>query len=156
MVDTALPAFAPFLPTYLMLPARIRGYVWVPKEAHNFQNQTLFGWYIEPAEGSTNQAHWEVIEQREDFAQMIRPQAVFSKLRELRPLLPGFPPTYLHYGDSEIYSEAPASRLARSLLHAELRDLRWAHNTLPSANDDRLVAPILGGMPPEAPTVGPL
>lgn len=54
MVDQWIPSFSSYLPAYRLLPATIRGMVWVPDGAHGIGNMTHFAWRIEAAEGAEN------------------------------------------------------------------------------------------------------
>ena len=49
MVDQWIPSFSSYLPTYRLLPATIRGMVWVPDGEHGIGNMTHFEWRIDPA-----------------------------------------------------------------------------------------------------------
>ena len=141
LVDSWFPAFAPFLPIYLLLPATVRGFVWVHPDASEPAGPSRFAWFIEPCDGQQNRAQWERVDRQEDVASSVNLDEVREKLRERRPTHQVFPGLRIHYGEPEVFTTSPASRLARRLLHAELYDLKWCTSNLPAATDDPVVAP---------------
>jgi hypothetical protein len=148
MVDQWIPSFSSYLPTYRLLPATIRGMVWVPDGEHGIGNMTHFEWRIDPAEGAENSARWELVGTPNDVASRMKTD--FEAVREMvlvrRPQLRSFPVVAsTHFGDPDIYISTPASRLARSLLHSELRELKWCKSNLRAPMDDPVVPPRFAG-----------
>jgi hypothetical protein len=144
MVDQWIPSFSSYLPTYRLLPATIRGMVWVPDGAHGIGNMTHFAWRIEAAEGAENSARWEQVDTPNDVASKMRTdfEGVRAMVLARRPQLRSFPVVAsTHFGDPNIYISTPASRLARSLLHSELRELKWCRSNLRAPIDDPVVPP---------------
>jgi hypothetical protein len=141
-VDREFSAFAPFLPIYSLLPATVRGFVWVQSGLSEPAGPSRFAWFIEPSDDQKNTARWETIDRQEDVASRFDVDEIKENLRQRRPNHPVFPGLRIHYGEPDVFTTTPASRLARKLLHAELYDLSWCTNNLPAATDDPVVAPV--------------
>ena len=142
LVDREFSAFAPFLPIYSLLPATVRGFVWVQSGLSEPAGPSRFAWFIEPSDDQKNTARWETIDRQEDVASRFDVDEIKENLRQRRPNHPVFPGLRIHYGEPDVFTTTPASRLARKLLHAELYDLSWCTNNLPAATDDPVVAPV--------------
>ena len=142
LVDSWLPGFASFLPLYQMMPATIRGFVWIPDRSGSFENQPSFAWYVEPSEESENSARWKRVDHKEDISDQIN--GVVERFRN--PATDGKRPRSgltIYQDASDAYTATPAYLMARSLLHAELRSLKWTKALLPASTDVPLTLPII-------------
>ena len=130
-----LPAMAPELHTYQLLPGRIVGLVTPPNPERGFEGAPRYRWHIEPRPtGSQNQALWRVCSTDElryhEDGELRRAQ-----VQTMRGDLAERIPLYTHFSEPEICCSTPAGFLALKLLENDLSDFEWA-TSIPARYED--------------------
>ena len=125
IVARHLPAMAPELHTYQLLPGQIVGLVTPADPDRGFEGAPRYRWHIEPRPtGSQNEALWRVCStddlRYDDDGELRRAQ-----VRTMRGDLAERIPLYTHFGEPEICCSTPAGFLALKLLESDLSDVEW-------------------------------
>ena len=127
-----LPAMAPELQTYQLLPGRIIGVLTPGDPDKGYEGAPRYIWRIEPRlTGSPNEALWSVcgtddpLPDDEWESRKVQVRTMRGDLAERIPLT-------THYGEPRIYSSTPAGFLALKLLERDLSAFKWV--TGPSAH----------------------
>ncbi|MCY4370808.1 MAG: hypothetical protein OXF41_15655, partial [bacterium] len=132
IVVNHLPAMAPELSTYQLLPGRIVGLLTPGDPDKGFEGGPRYRWRIEPRPtGSPNEALWS-IGNTDDPLPDDEWESRNAQVRKMRGDLAERIPLYTHYGEPQIYSSTPAGFLALKLLGRDLSASKWI--TGPSAH----------------------
>ena len=125
IVARHLPAMAPELHTYQLLPGQIVGLVTPADPDRGFEGAPRYRWHIEPRPtGSQNEALWRVCS-TDDLYDHDEGESLSAQVRTMRGDLAERIPLYAHFSEPEIYWSTPASFLALKLLESDLSDFRW-------------------------------
>ena len=126
-----LPAMAPELHTYQLLPGRIVGLLAPADPDRGFEGAPRYRWQIEPRPtGSQNEAQWTVCS-TDDLRDHDDWESRRAQVRTMRGDLADHITLHTQFGEPEIYCSTPAGFLALKLLESDLSDFRWV--TGPSA-----------------------
>ena len=127
-----LPAMAPELHTYQLLPGRIVGLLKSADRDNGFEGEPRYRWHIEPRPtGSQNEALWSVCN-TDHWLDDDEWEAREAQVRTMRGDLAERIPLSTHFGEPQIYCSTPAGFLALKLLESDLSDSKWV--TGPSAH----------------------
>ena len=127
-----LPAMAPELHTYQLLPGRIGGLVTPADPVRGREGAPRYRWHIEPRPtGSQNEALWSVGE-TDDLRYHDEGESRRAQVRTMRGDLADRTTLYTHFHEPQIYSSTPAGFLALKLLESDLSAFKWV--TGPSAH----------------------
>ena len=126
-----LPAMAPELHTYQLLPGRIVGLLTPADPDRGLEGAPRYRWHIEPRPtGSQNEAQWTVCS-TDDLRDHDEGESRRAQVRTMRGDLADHITLHTYFGEPQIYCSTPAGFLALKLLESDLSDFRWV--TGPSA-----------------------
>lgn len=140
LVERHMPAMAPYLSTFQMLPARISGTLIAADAQGGWEGEPRYVWHLEPLPSDAqNEAHWRIAETVAETDERTWERRALA-IRELRPETADLIHVVEHHGEPEILSPTPASSLALSLLVEDLRAYRWT-NARVSRDEPLLIRP---------------
>ncbi len=141
IVVSHLPAMAPELHTYQLLPGRIVGSFTPADPRRGFEGEPRYRWHIEPLPtGSHNDAQWVVCD-TEDLRRHDDGESRTEQVRTMRGDLADRITLYTHYGDPEICCSTPAGFLALKLLESDLSAFEWVTGFSARYEDARSTRP---------------
>lgn len=130
LVEGAFSRLRNALPTYSLLPGKVRGIMTAADPQDGWFGGPIFEWYIQPQPfGASNASHWEITLNRDQLSRF-NLDSIAEETREIRGHLSPVVPTLSSSTLSEIYTLRPASQLALKLLHRDLKTLRWSRSQL--------------------------
>ena len=141
IVDRHLPAMAPELHTYQLLPGRIIGLLTPADPDKGYEGAPLYIWRIEPRPtGSPNKALWSV-GNTDDLHAYQEWEPRKAQLQTMRGDLAELIPLTTHFGEPQIYSSTPAGSLALKLLVHDLSAFKWVTGLSELYTNTRSVRP---------------
>ena len=127
-----LPAMAPELHTYQLLPGRIVGLLTPADPPSGLEGAPRYRWHIEPRPtGSQNEAQWTVCS-TDDLRDHDEGESRRAQVRTMRGDLADHITLHTYFGEPQIYCSTPAGFLALKLLESDLSAFNWV--TGPSAH----------------------
>ena len=125
IVARHLPAMAPELHTYQLLPGRIVGLVTPADPDRGREGAPRYRWHIEPRPtGLQNEAQWSVCD-TDDLRDHDDWESRREQVRTMRGDLADHITLHTEYGEPEIYCSTPAGFLALKVLERDLSTFEW-------------------------------
>jgi len=127
MVERHLPAMAPELSTYQLLPARVLGVVIPGDRSAGWAGQPYLRWRLEPLPaGNKNESDWQVVDDDVTYPDRSEWEEWRAMVKSLRGDVAECTVQTWHGGLSDIYSPTPAGAIALDLLNSDLKQFHWS------------------------------
>lgn len=141
IVEQWIPNLAPYLHVYALLPAVLRGRVYMgPSRSAEGVRDLSYMWYLEPSSDAHNRGNWELTETESPFEYIdydaLRASYARARPAHARTLFPS-----VTMGEGPWEAAMPATRAALELLAQDLAEYKWSTKSLGHHSEQRVIEP---------------